>query len=506
MKQLATFVAFAALVMGCTDADETADEPILNSGQQSVLTNCSSFPPQQGADVIVPEKELVIKDLAVVEDACRTTWTATGCAAGTLGAWTFGQLMTWMSGATDPNSAQARSFMANWLAKWLVPQTVSPDPIPVAARPAVWTVMLKPWLVSSGCTVPLDTADGPTKAAAVTACTTLNLKTAPFRLLGIVNRIDLDGRDYAGNNGAPGELRFAYGAFNQAAGSPVNAAVILEYQYPNTFPPSWWAAMFHNLSSFASFDASYKSNLQNLTQQVVGPFAQPGRSNNGASIGQVRTNENAFDSRAPSLKQWEFRQFALPCASGTCNLAQVPVSQTPSLSANNTVSLTNWMVANQSTLATSRHVVPPSMLAGSALSLGGTNALVWNTTQDMSTGFFTLVNPGNAPLSYAVRHNYAFATCTGCHYQETSNQLQQFHIAPRNAGAAAAVSGFLNRTINAGNLPTDYLQVSDPNPDSFDNINGIPLYFLYNEIWRRSCEVRRVLANIQTPFTSATGH
>jgi hypothetical protein len=501
-SSLATSIVFTASLAGCVESDQPSE----SANAQSVLTNCTGFEPLNATDPIVPEKELLVRDLSVVEDPCRTNWATTGCSTSTHGKWTFGWLMTAMSGSTDINSPTARSFVANWLASWLTPQTVSPDPTPVAARPSIWGVMLKSWLVASGCAVPDDTVtDATIRKNALLNCTTLDLKAAPFRLLAIANRIDLDGRDYSGLSGAPGELRFAFGAFNRGTGAPVNAAVILEYQYPNTFPPSWWAMMFHNMSTQA-FGSSFASSLQsNVTNLVVEPGAWPGKPNNGSAIGQVRTNENAFSNQPLSSRQWEFRQFALPCTSGSCNLAQVPVSQTPPLPVNNSTDLTNFMTANQTDLASSHHVVPTSMLGGSALSLPGANALVWNTTPTID-GTFTLVNSTDKPLSYNVRHNFAFATCNGCHYQETANQNQQFHIAPRFAGSVAAVSGFLDRTLNAGAVPADYLQVADPNPDSFDLDNGIPFYLFYNEIWRRSCEVRRVLANIQAPLTTATGH
>ena len=495
-------VAFATFLVGCVETEQPAE----SVNAQSVLRDCTGLEPLNASDPIVPEKELLIRDLSVVEDPCRTNWATAGCSTSTNGKWTFGWLMTVMSGATDINSSTARSFVANWLAFWLTPQTVSPDPTPVAARPSIWGVMLKPWLSASGCEVPADTVTDPIiRKNALLNCTTLDLKAAPFRLLAIVNRIDLDGSDNGGTNGKPGELRFAFGAFNKATGAPVNATVSLEYQYPNpnVFPRSFWAGRFHQQSSQA-FGSSFASNLQGVTNLVVEPGAWPGKPNNGSVIGQIRTNENAFSNQPLSLRQWEFRQFALPCTSGFCNLAQVPVSQTPPLSANNSTDLTNFLIANQTAISTARHVVPTSMLGGSALSLAGFNALVWNTTPT-ADGTYTLVDTSNKSFSYNVRHNFAFTTCNGCHYQETANQNQQFHIAPRNAGAVAAVSGFLSRTLNTGAVPTDYLQVADPNPDSFDVDTGVVFYLFYNEIWRRSCEVRRTLANLPIPFTSATG-
>lgn len=514
MRQKGFVVAstmLAAALVSCVESEQSVKDVPTSEAAQSVLATCASYAPFQGSDQIVPEKELIVRDLSVVEDPCRTTWTNNGtCSTSNQGKWTFGWLMTAMSGSNNIASAQARSFVANWLVKWLTPQTVSPDPLPVAARSSAWTVLIKNWLINSGCTVPTDTGNAATDATnrtnAVLGCTNLNLQIAPFRLLAIVNRIDLDGRDYSGTTGAPGELRFVFGVINPTSGMSTNSTAILEYQYPNTFPPSWWADRFHLLSSQA-FGTAFAASLQNnITNFVTEPGSFPGKPNSGSAIGQIRTNENAFDPRLSSARQWEFRQFALTCAGGaTCNLSQVPVSQTPQFALNNSTTLTSYMISNQTQLSQSKHTVTPSMLAGSALSGPGLNALVWNTAPN-GAGGYQLVNAANPSFSYNVRHNMAFNTCTGCHYLETANQNQQFHIAPRAAGQMSALSGFLARSLNSGTSPTDYVQVEDPNPDSFDAINGIPFMFQYNEVWRRACEVRRVMANVQLPFTTPTGH
>lgn len=502
----ATSILFTLHAAGCVAPDQS-DE---SATTQSVLANCASLPAISGA--INPDKELIIRDVSVVDDPCRTTWTATGCGT-TLGKWTFGQLMATMSGNSDPNSSVAKNFVNQWLRFWLSPQTnVNPArPQTVAARPVIGPVMLFRWLQASpGCMSPAQTVTDPAQwLSALQACTNLNLQAAPFRLLAISNRIDLDGRDYNGNNGAPGELRLAFGIYNTASPSlpSGNAEFILEYQYPNSFPPSWWMAMFHNLSSMA-FGSSYLSQLQSVMDLVVGPNATSGKPNN-SSIGQIRTLENSFDSTA--ARQWEFRQFALPasCVTG-CLLAQIPVSQTPLTTDNNTAALTTWMTSNQVAISTSHHVVPNTMLAGSSLSPQLPNSTIWNTTPDINTGH-TLVKPSDPTFSYNVRHNFALSTCNGCHYLETNNSSTLlFHINPRTPGSPSALSPFLTRTVtpdpNNGGFPQDYLQVPDPNPDSFDILNGNPYYFQYNEIWRRACEIRRINVGIPTPFTTPTGH
>lgn len=497
-SSLATSAVLVASLSGCVGPDHPGE----SATHQSVITDCSSLPQTSPID---PAKELIIEDLSVVEDPCRTVWANPACDSSTLGKWTFGWLMTAMSGNTDINSPAARSFVNQWLQSWLTNQDVGTDT--VATRPLIGPVLLFRWLAASGCASPAQTVRVASQwLGALQACTTLSLQAAPFRLSAIVNRIDLDGRDYSGQSGAPGELRFVFGAINTANQQPVNAAMILEYRFPDTLPPFLWAILFHQLSS-ADFGPSFASQLQSLTDMVVETGSQPAGPNGGSSIGQVRTNENAFDGTV--AQQWEFRQFGLTCTSGSCPLAQVPVSQTPSTGINNTQLLTNYLVSNQAAIRTSHHVVPPSMLGGSSLSFNRTNAVIWNTTEDVNTGH-TLVNPADPDFSYNVRHNFAFSTCNGCHYLETLNQNQNFHVAPRAAGVKAQLSSFLARSLAPDparpGYPSDMLEVPDPSLDSYDVINGTSYYFQYNEIWRRSCEIRRVLAGIQAPFTTPTGH
>lgn len=509
---IATSTILVIGVSGCIGS-EPPDE---STTHQAVLTDCSAMPPMSALSSIPTidrDKELIIKNTSVVDDACRTAWNASGCPTGSAGAWTFGQLLATMSGNSDVTSATARQFVRNWLKLWLSPQTnVNPDrPQTVAVRPLIGGVMLYRWLIASGCpSTPAQTTTDPNAwISALQACP-LDLKQAPFRLLAISNRIDLDGRDYDGN-GAPGELRLAFGLFNPAtpAANSLNAEFILEYHFPNTLDTFSWASWLHNLSGSTAFDANYKSQLQNITDMVVGPNAQPGNPNTGSSLAQIRTLENVFDS----AHQWEFRQFRLTCSGGSsCPLSEVPVDQTPPTTDNNTQALTTWLIANQDDISTSRHVVPTSILAASSLSPALPNSTVWNTTGDPINGY-TLVRPSDRFFSFNIRHNFAFSTCNGCHYFETTNgPTKLFHINPRAPGAESAVSGFLAQTLDADPNhpglpdPSNTLQVQDPNFELFDQLNQQPLFFEYNEIWRRACEVRRIFAGITTPITTPTGH
>jgi hypothetical protein len=507
-----TSTILAICLSGCVGSDP----PVESTTHQAVLTDCSSLAPMSELSSIATidrDKELIIKNISVVDDPCRTAWTASGCPTGSVGAWTFGQLLATISGNSDVTSPVARQFVGNWLMLWLSPQTnVNPDrPQTVAVRPLIGGVMLYRWLTASGCpNTPVQSTTDPLVWIHALQNCSLDLKQAPFRLLAISNRIDLDGRGYDGT-GTPGELRLAFGLFNSAspALNSINAEFILEYHFPDTLDTFSWASLLHNLSGSTAFDANYKSQLQNITDIVVGPNAQPGNPNTGSALAQIRTLENVFDN----AHQWEFRQFRLACTGGPlCPLSEVPVDQTPPTTDNNTQALTDWLTANQDAISTSHHVVPTSILAASSLSPALPNSTVWNTRGDPVNGY-TLVNTSDRLFSFKVRHNFAFSTCNGCHYFETGNgPTRLFHINPRAPGAESALSGFLALTLDADPNnpglpdPSNTLQVQDPNFEVYDQINGQPLNFEYNEIWRRACEIRRIFSGISTPITTPTGH
>ncbi|HEY3567081.1 MAG TPA: hypothetical protein VGP73_04035, partial [Thermoanaerobaculia bacterium] len=63
--------------------------------------------PLQSSCTVVPQKELFVTDVSVVDDCLRTTWgpcISSGVvpAPATQGAWTFGARMQSLAGTTDP--------------------------------------------------------------------------------------------------------------------------------------------------------------------------------------------------------------------------------------------------------------------------------------------------------------------------------------------------------------------------------------------------------------------
>src|SRR6185369_15790560 len=79
-------------------------------------------------------------------------------------------------------------FVKDWLSLWLNTYVVNTDADP--ARTQMFTQVIQPWAVASGVTATLVT-NPLTGVKSVTLTGPLDLDIAPFRLLGIVNRIDL---------------------------------------------------------------------------------------------------------------------------------------------------------------------------------------------------------------------------------------------------------------------------------------------------------------------------
>ena len=482
-------------------------------------------------NTIDSEKEIIVRFRQVVEDPCRTTWsTAAGCVDSIRGKWTFGHLMAVMSGATGPANATpeviaatpgARSFVATWLRNWLTPQTVGSDPAQVQPRLKIKDFLLKQWFTASNC--PLTAALDP-----VTDCPNLDLTAAPFRLEAIVNRIDMSGFDYTTGGTGSGELRFVFGLYDrngaigsvltQEAGTTRQTEVILEYKYPTTHNAQDWATRFHNLRTRSLSDTTptlaqsadpngFAKGLQDITDLVTEAQAVPQGRNNGSSIGQVRTLEQTF-STSTFNAAWEFRQFQfLPSCIGTaCPLAEVPLPQTPPIAANPTNAFIqgralnaaeqgvfDFIVNNQDFISRSLHVVQPAMLAGSLVFLPNDAQNIW--------AYPNPVDSPNADWNYLIRHNFSIATCNGCHYQETNNVGQSFHIKPRDAGQTSTLSPFLltsTSSTDGGMSPSGYQAIYDPTDANYA--------FQYNEPWRRNCEIRRVLSGELLAFTTTTGH
>jgi hypothetical protein len=381
-------ISLAAALLASASCTEPSAPESTTHQFRSVEARALTLPDGTDCPITIDaESELLIRDVAVVEDPLRTQWTGS-TANPSDGAWSFGRLMTNMAGNNDPEQ-----FVRSWLQEWTAPRIVNGLPVPPRPMDAV---VLNPWLAASG-------------------GARLDLTRAPFRLLAIVNRLDL--RDPA--RSSAGEGRFVFGVLG-AGGEALPFTVILEYDLPASAPGDVrrWADAFHALGSLPLGSPPYNQALQDITDRFAGRNAAPGRPN-GSLIGQVRTNENALSPL------WEMREFKLDPLG---QLRSSPTMLTPDLPFNDTPTLAAFINANTAALLDGTHVVPSALngapfLAGSALTPGG---LFWSA-------------PGI--IDNEARFHFSINTCSGCHAGETGTPF--LHVSPRPAGAPSQLSTYL---------------------------------------------------------------
>ena len=415
-------------------------EAELKPGQEVLLE------PSATTATIDPEKSLIIRDPSVVEDPTRTFNPCTG--VGTpMGKWTFGYLMTEMANQplTGINPSQ---FVRRWLRNWELNLTINGWGVPL--RQAVRDTIIIPWETASG---------GPGAP--------LDLRIAPFRLLAIVNRIDLRGNSgYTTNNA--GEARFVFGAIDRRRGGCLvsEMTVILEYgiDQPDCDGIISWAQQWVNLSSLP-FGPAFNAALEAITEQFAKAGVAPHKVN-GSALNQARTNEFL----PPQTGPWELREFRLTMTKedpfpATGQLIQTTVKQTPDEVLNNTNTLSDYINANCGPILTDSHVVPLNFprspldppLPNPPGFLGG-NSFVPPPFWDAPAIGCDPSPPGDT------RFKFSMATCSGCHFQETLTPF--YHIRPTPFGTPATLSAFLSGPIT----------VNDP-------VNGFARNF--DEILRR---------------------
>jgi len=360
------------------------------------------------------DRELMIRNISVVEDCERTTWGP--CPNGPANAaWTFGRLAEGLAGTTDPKTLS--SFVLRWLSHWETPQLVNGHVVP--ARSTIRDMVIDPWLAASGGKV-------------------LDMKKAPLRLLAIVARLDLRQNPTYGQGNA-GEARFVFGVLDLRF-PPEQApsfTVIVEYGLPAATceEQKKWARLFHGLGSIP-FGATYNATLQGITDRFTKIGSNPSKPN-GSALNQLRTNEVELSF------PWELREFALlPDTTNTppVPLRQTTVKQTPDNTFNDTQIVGDFINEFEAQILAHQHVVPnvyqgQNFLGGSSFN----NIDFWN---------------GLGIHNNEARHLFSLNTCNACHGAETSTGFLQ--VGPRTPGNVAFISGFLGGEDGTG------IDVTDP--------------------------------------------
>jgi hypothetical protein len=382
-------------------------------------------------------KSLLVTDLSVVEDPARTFDPCHPERSTKLGPWTFGRLMIDMCNQSatgiDPSE-----FTRRWLRSWQHDLSINFDGV-ADRNPEIVAQVIADWEQASG---------GPGAP--------LDLGIAPFRLLAIVNRLDLRGNPgYGGVNdsdpcnpsciGGEGRFVFAlvpglrrtggggggYGGggdgVTQSSCEASQFTVIFEYCIPKRTCAEikQFALEWYSLSQ-KPFGTAFNAALQAITDQFARAGADPSRKPNLSALNQLRANELL---REPwDLREW--RLFNNDSDAGW--LREVTVKQTPDFELNFGQKIVDYCLANAGDILAEKHVVPLQFKREPFL--GGnspmpTDKFFWDGPQPTGT------IPGE------VRHKFSLNTCNGCHAGETGTPFT--HVFPRSAGQEAALSDFL---------------------------------------------------------------
>ncbi len=234
---------------------------------------------------------------------------------------------------------------------------------------------------------------------------------APFRLIAIINRVDLAAEACSGYTG---ELRFVYGAVEPGTSRLLDLTVILEVPYPTTRPAAEWARAWSDLAALPPGQA-YAEGVGALTREVQAE-GDPLRA-------RLRSNELALANLDdPS---WELREFQLQIHDGALGLVQVPLALTPRADAD-AAALSAFVLENAAEIESSGASLPASLRAGAA---------------SIETADFSWSVLG---VSERSRRAFSQQTCNGCHGGDTAS-LPFRHVGPGSSLAEPArLSRFLH--------------------------------------------------------------
>jgi len=397
------------------------------------------------AEKLLKDRSLMITDPAVIGDPLRTfdVCSRTGTK---MGKWTFGYLMTQMANQSATGHSAA-AFTRDWLHQWEVAQTVNSFTIP--ARTQITPMIVAPWPK-----VPLFPFFPWLKR--------LDLREAPFRLLAIVNRVDLR-QNLVYGGGSAGEARFIFEAIDRRPASPGGApqckslpfTVIFEYGiHKNSCSEvRVWGQQWYDLRPLVPSSTAYRTALEAITEQFVPAGSNPAQVPNRNALSQLRTNERAIGV------PWELREFTL-ASSGF--LVSATVKQEPDMSHHDTDRLVKWINANATAVAAGTHTVPDvfpdgTRFLGARAPIPGDNtSFIWDRGHDITTA--------NA------RQQFSLGTCSGCHTGETKTVFT--HVKPA-VMRPPALSGFLTG-------------ISVLDPDGTDTDNTIRTY---SDLHRRALDL-----------------
>jgi hypothetical protein len=361
LPRLVRSSALLVALSGC--AGDLADSPV--DEETSPLAR------EETRDIVA------LKELVIVDPSVMTSTQASNAAAGAL---SFHRVMSRLAG---PGADVAR-FTEAFLRSWEVSHQVGPGTVPATPNGGLNALLGSPsfWpRLASG---------------------ELDMTRAPFRLLAVVNRLDLASADKPN-----GEGRLVYGVTSPSGGG-IPMTVIFEFNLPTSVSAHDWARRWHALGALP-----FGSELNEALAAVVEGYTAP------EDLSQVRTSEVFLSN------EWVLREFHLEAGA----LVTAPTAQTPDFSLNNAQALVDWVNANAEAVLSQTHRVPEELL-------GGRSLMAFPALQNFNfSGTQWLMGDDGKPLVDAeVRHAFANQTCNGCHQSDAAEGGQPvdvfYHVSP----------------------------------------------------------------------------
>ncbi|MDB4933361.1 MAG: putative lipoprotein [Labilithrix sp.] len=352
----------------------------------------SAWPPPGPREIPAPpptidrDRELLVTDRAVLSGLRSDS-------AYAQAPWSFRHVMESLAAAS---SVDAPTFVNEWLATWQQASTAATEgSLPLGARPDVQKDLVCPWLRLT----PENACD---ETCARCGGSKLDLSRAPFRLLAIVNRLDLAER----TNGCKPEAsegRLVFVAMRPGTSTPLSFNAIFEYLVNGTAAAG--AGAWHALASLRGEE--YAIALEGLTRSFT----------DAAPLGQLRTSENLAGT------SWELRQFAHVRG----KLVPTALTNTVQDSLDGTPVLATHVNAHSAEIFGGDNAVPSSMRT--AFSTMPKADFKWSSTD---------ANPGTLRL-------FGLSTCNGCHAGERGDtSVLPFAHVGVDASGATIVSRFLS--------------------------------------------------------------
>jgi len=362
--------------------------------------------------LVAPPRSLFVNHSGVVGDPTRTSNVCNPQPGDANKVWSFGYLMTQLANESRTGIPPAE-FARNWLEKWRYDRYVNGWSVP--ARNNIDEI-IQQWENASGGFA-------------------LDMDKAPFKLLAIVNRIDLaENSVYGGGNAGEGRFIFAWVDSNCETRE---FTVIFEYGVPlsGCMQLRDWAQQWKLLDTMTPGTPAFNAHLESITQvfaQADAAWDKP----NGSALNQLRTNEIALAG------PWQLREFRFLGGDGF--LWQTTVVQTPDTSLNETPVLADYVNQFEVDILNDRHVVP-LLYQGGSFRGGSSDVVPDQTFHWRAEG----INNNEA------RHKFAVNTCNGCHARETGTNFTHINVHTRA----------LSRFLTGNSMPI------------FDPVDGTPRTF-----------------------------